>query len=117
MIKYIAAITGTMISSAFMVAFLRSTIMADKITRITVVMIGGTEKAFLKAEATELLITWLMPHQHKSPDKAKKTAITECSVSFHGLFLHNSGYSKPDRRDSRRTMNLPLYGSGPELPR
>ena len=40
--------------------------MADKITRITVVMIGGTEKAFLKAEATELLITWLMPHQQIS---------------------------------------------------
>ena len=86
MIKYIAAITGTMISSAFMVAFLRSTIMADKITRITVVMIGGTEKAFSKAEATELLITWLMPHQHKSPDKAKKTAITEWFSFFPRTF-------------------------------
>ena len=86
MIKYIAAITGTIMSSAFTVAFLRSTITADKITRITVVIIGGMEKAFSKAEATELLITWLMPHQHNRPDKANNTAITECFSFFLRTF-------------------------------
>ena len=34
--------------------------------------------AFSNEDATELLITWLIPHQQISPDIANKTAISTC---------------------------------------
>ena len=34
-------------------------------------------KAFWKELETELLMTWLMPHQQIRPEMAKSTAITE----------------------------------------
>ena len=37
---------------------------------------GGKRKAFSKAEVTELLMTWLMPHQQMRPDRANSTAVT-----------------------------------------
>ena len=50
-------------------------------------MIGGTEKAFLKAEATELLITWLMPHQQMSPRNGKQHRDDRMTQLFAPLAL------------------------------
>ena len=44
------------------------------------------EKAFWKAEETELLITWLMPHQQMRPDTANSTAMTEYRPIFPPRF-------------------------------
>ena len=75
--KYAPAMTGTSTSSTLTVAFLRSTMTAATATSRTVEYSGGMPKAFLKAEDTELPITWLMPHQQMRPDAAKHTASTE----------------------------------------
>ena len=64
---------GTSTSRTRTVAFLRRTITAARITRITVVVRGGMRKALEKADATELLITWLMPHQQIRPERANST--------------------------------------------
>ena len=68
---------GTKISKTFTVAFFRSTMIAARMTKTMVVASGGMENAFSKADVTELLITWLMPHQQIRPEMAKSTAITE----------------------------------------
>ena len=75
---------GTMISSTFTVAFFRSTITAAMITSTIVEQIGGTWNAFSKEDEIEFPITWLMPHQQISPDRANSTATTECfrALSF-----------------------------------
>ena len=38
---------------------------------------GGMENALAKAELTELLMTWLMPHQQMRPEMANNTAMME----------------------------------------
>ena len=48
---------------------------AAKTTRTIVVARGGTQKAFSKAEDTELLMTWLMPHQQIRPEMANREEI------------------------------------------
>ena len=65
---------GTSTSSTFTVAFLRSTMTAARATSTTVLHSGGMPKALSKAEATELLTTWLMPHQQMRPDRANSAA-------------------------------------------
>ena len=55
-----------MISRNFTVAFLRKTITAASKTSAIVVIIGSIEKAFSKADVTELLTTWLIPASQKS---------------------------------------------------
>ena len=44
-------------------------------TRRIVVTIGGIRNALAKAELTELLITWLMPHQQIRPEMANRDGI------------------------------------------
>ena len=61
-------------SRTFTVAFLRSTITAARTTITIVERIGGIRKAFSNAEDTELLMTWLIPHQQISPDTANRMA-------------------------------------------
>ena len=65
---------GTITSSTFTLAFFRSTTTAARATSTTVDTMGGMEKAFWKEAETELLMTWLTPHQHRSPDRAKAAA-------------------------------------------
>ena len=43
---------------------------------------GGTRNALAKAELTELLITWLMPHQQIRPEMAHREAVRECLRVF-----------------------------------
>ena len=43
---------------------------------------GGMWNAFLNAELTELLTTWLIPHQQMRPDSANSTATTERRSGF-----------------------------------
>ena len=50
---------------------------AARATNRTVEYRGGMLKAFWKELETELLMTWLMPHQQIRPEMAKSTAITE----------------------------------------
>ena len=50
---------------------------AESTTSTTVVTMGGMENALAKAELTELLMTWLMPHQQMRPDTANSAATTE----------------------------------------
>ena len=78
---------GTITSSARTVAFFLKTITAESTTRMTVVIIGEITNAFLNADATELLMTWLIPPQQIRPDSANKTATTEC---FNFFFLTRS---------------------------
>ena len=59
------------------VACLRRTITAAKATSATVDHKGGMWKAFSKEDEMELAVTWLMPHQQISPDRANRDAITE----------------------------------------
>ena len=76
------AMMGTIISRTFMVAFFRSTMTAASNTRRIVVTMGGTRNALAKAELTELLITWLMPHQQIRPEMANREAVRECPRVF-----------------------------------
>ena len=50
---------------------------AESTTSTTVVTMGGMENALAKAELTELLMTWLMPHQQMRPEMANSTAMIE----------------------------------------
>ena len=68
---------GTITSRLFTVASLRRTMTAESTTSTTVVTMGGMENALAKAELTELLMTWLMPHQQMSPEMANSTAMIE----------------------------------------
>ena len=68
---------GTSTSSTLTLAFFRSTMTAARATNRTVEYRGGILKAFWKELETELLMTWLMPHQQIRPEMAKSTAITE----------------------------------------
>ena len=43
---------------------------------------GGIENAFSKEAATELLITWLIPHQQISPETANNTDTNTCFFFF-----------------------------------
>ena len=43
---------------------------------------GGIRNALAKAELTELLITWLMPHQQIRPEMANREAVRECLRVF-----------------------------------
>ena len=63
-------------SSALTVVFFRNTITADSRQSRSAEAIGGTWKALSKADATELPMTWLMPHQHRRPDSANRIAMT-----------------------------------------
>ena len=65
-----------MTSRTLTVAFLRRTMMAAMPTRNRVDQMGGMLNAPSKAEVTELPMTWLTPHQHSRPDRAKRTAMT-----------------------------------------
>jgi hypothetical protein len=71
-----------MTSRLFTVAFLRSTMTAASTTSATVVAMGGMWNAFLNAELTELLTTWLIPHQQMRPDSANSTATTDRRSGF-----------------------------------
>ena len=56
---------------------MRRTITAASAVRARVVTSGGMENAFAKASLTELLMTWLMPHQQMRPERANSEATTE----------------------------------------
>ena len=79
--------TGTITSRARTVAFFLMTITAETTTRTTVVTRGEIPNAFLNAETTELLITWLIPPQQIRPDNANRTATTD---RFNFFFLTRS---------------------------
>ena len=77
-------------------------------TRRIVVTMGGIRNAFAKAELTELLITWLMPHQQIRPEMANREAVRECLRVFPVFASINGECSKPVLRDSRRKEGLVL---------
>ena len=68
---------GTMTSRLLTVASFRRTMTAASAVSTSVVTSGGMENAFWNASLTELLTTWLMPHQQMRPDTANRPATTE----------------------------------------
>ena len=68
---------GTMTSRLLTVASFRRTMTAASAVSTSVVTSGGMENAFWNASLTELLTTWLMPHQQMSPEMANSTATME----------------------------------------
>ena len=71
--KYRIAIAGTiLLRTSTIPAFLNNTI-PDITTKAIVVYSGGKLKAFAKDCVTELAITWLIPAQQSSPERANST--------------------------------------------
>ena len=76
---------GTITSRLLTVASFRRTMTAASAVSAKVVTSGGMENALENASLTELLITWLMPHQQMSPDTANNDATTDFLSSFPRL--------------------------------